>query len=155
MILALLLAMAQATPSPAPAPVPSSAPPSSSIDGLPLGTLPRQSLPAAGCAAYLFTTGETRALAVMATADPGMLRLSLDGRVTDLARAEASGAAKLGLTQQSVFRSATATATLDLTIESRQNLMAGAMVPRATLQLDRPGQDTLVIPLAGLVGCRA
>lgn len=145
MILALLLAVAQAA---------ASSPPPS-IDGLPIGGLPRQSLPARGCAAYLFTTGETRTLAAMATADPATLRLSLDGRTIDLPRAEGSGKAMLGLTAQTSFRSATVSATLDMTMEQRQGLSAGAAVPQATLRLDRPGGDSLVIPMAGLIGCRA
>ncbi|MHC9417377.1 hypothetical protein ACYZX9_02095 [Sphingomonas citri] len=143
MTLALLLALAQAA----------SALPADSIDGLPLSTLPRQELPARGCAAYLFSTGQVRGLAAVATADPATLRIALDGSVRDLPRAAAAGTVALGLNAESVYRAGEVTATVQLTIEPRPNLNNGAAVPSATLRLDRPGQDTLVVPLAGLVGC--
>ncbi|MBW6526038.1 hypothetical protein KZ813_04235 [Sphingomonas sp. RHCKR7] len=143
MTLALLLALAQAAP----------ALPPDSIDGLPLGTLPRQELPARGCAAYLFSTGQVRGLAAMVTGDPATLRIALDGTVRDLARAGAAGTVSLGLNAESVYRGGEVTATVQLTIESRPNLNNGAAVPSATLRLDRVGQDTVVVPLAGLVGC--
>lgn len=127
--------------------------PSSGIDGLPIGPLPQQALPARGCAAYLFSTGTTRTLAAMVTADPGTLRLSLDGKVLDLPRTGATGSASLGLNAESVYRTGDVVATVQMTVELRQNLTAGAAVPVATLRLDREGRDTLVVPLAGLVGC--
>ncbi|MGJ3628006.1 hypothetical protein AB5I41_15295 [Sphingomonas sp. MMS24-JH45] len=65
----------------------------SSIDGLPIGALPRQDLPKAGCAAYLFTTGETRAFAAMVT--PDRLRIVLDGRTLDVARTGQSGPVRI------------------------------------------------------------
>ncbi len=127
--------------------------PAPGIDGLPIGALPQQALPARGCAAYLFSTGTTRTLAAMVTADPGTLRLSLDGKVIDLPRTGAAGSAALGLNAESVYRAGDVVATVQMTVELRQNLTAGAAVPVATLRLDREGRDTLVVPLAGLVGC--
>ncbi|MFK3888155.1 hypothetical protein [Sphingomonas sp. NPDC079357] len=127
--------------------------PSSGIDGLPIGALPQQALPARGCAAYLFSTGTTRTLAAMATADPGTLRLSVDGKMIDLPRTGATGNAQLGLNAESVYRLGDIVATVQMTVELRQNLTAGAAVPVATLRLDRDGRDTVVVPLAGLVGC--
>jgi hypothetical protein len=128
--------------------------PAVSIDGLPLGVLPAQDLPAKGCAAYLFSTGQTRALATMATAEPGSLRLVLDGRVIDLPRTGAEGNATLGLAPTTTYAAGGVTATLTLTIEQRATLTAGAAVPIATLRLDRAGQDSIAMPLAGLLGCR-
>jgi hypothetical protein len=122
------------------------------IDGLPLGGLPRQALPAQGCAAYLFTTGQTRVLAAMA--GPASLRLALDGVTADYPRVGEGGAETLGLPLGASYRAGDVTATLDMTIARRSDLTAGAMVPQATLRIDRTGRDTLVVPLAGLVGCR-
>ncbi|GAA4214930.1 hypothetical protein GCM10022253_08540 [Sphingomonas endophytica] len=127
--------------------------PAPGIDGLPIGALPQQALPARGCAAYLFSTGTTRTLAAMATADPATLRLVLDGKTIDLPRTGATGAAQLGLNAESVYRAGDVVATVQMTVELRQNLTAGAAVPVATLRLDREGRDTVVVPLAGLVGC--
>ena len=143
MTIALLLAAAQA------------APPAASIDGLPIGPLPQQTLPSRGCAAYLFSTGATRVLAATVTADTATLRLMIDGKVTDYPRTGATGVAPLGFNAETVFRGGDLMATVQMTIEPRQNLTDGAAVPSATLRLDRPGQDILVVPLAGLVGCHA
>ena len=141
MMMAFLLAAAPA------------ADPPRSIDGLPLGGLARQALPAKGCAAYLFTTGQTKVLAAMAGAQA--LRLALDGTAADYPRVGPAGAESLGLPAQGVYRAGAVTATLDMTVERRDDLTAGAMIPVATLRIDREGHDTVVVPLAGMVGCRA
>lgn len=155
-MIAFLIALAQVVASPPPAsPLPAPPPAAASIDGLPIGPLPAQSLPARGCAAYLFSIGNTRALTAMVAADPAALRMTLDGRTIELARTGESGAVALGLSAESVFRTDDVTATVQLTIEPRPNLTEGAAVPSATLRVDRPGRDTVVLPLAGLVGCRA
>lgn len=144
MTIALILALVQAA-----ATLPAS------IDGLPLGALPQQALPAKGCAAYLFTTGETRVLAAMVTADPGSLRVALDGRVTDYPRIDGADgrAATLGFTPEARFAAGDVDATLDMRVEQRATLGQGAAVPTATLRIDRAGRDTIVVPMAGLVGC--
>ncbi|MEH3036894.1 MAG: hypothetical protein PGN23_10465 [Sphingomonas adhaesiva] len=144
MTIALLLALVQAA-----------ALPAASIDGLPLGALPQQALPAKGCAAYLFTTGETRVLAAMVTADPGSLRVALDGKVADYPRIDGTDgrAATLGFTPEARFAAGDVSATLDMRVEQRATLGQGAAVPTATLRIDRAGRDTIVVPMAGLVGC--
>ena len=144
MKIALLLALLQAA-----------AAPSASIDGLPLGALPQQALPAKGCAAYLFTTGETRVLAAMVTAEPATLRVALDGAIADYPRIDGADgrAATLGFTPEARFAGGGVTATLDMRVEQRATLGQGAAVPSATLRIDRAGRDTIVVPMAGLVGC--
>ena len=121
------------------------------IDGLPIGALPRQDLPKAGCAAYLFTTGETRRFAAMAA--PDTLRLSLEGRTVDLPRTAASGRVAHGLSSETDYRAGDIAARLSMTIVDRPDLAAGAQVGEALLTLDRTSRDTIALPLAGLVGC--
>ncbi|MEH3121452.1 MAG: hypothetical protein PGN16_05610 [Sphingomonas phyllosphaerae] len=106
-----------------------------------------------GCAAYLFSTGTTRTLAALATADPATLRLSIDGKLIDLPRTGATGNAPLGFNAETVYRAGDMVATVQMTVELRQNLTEGGAVPTATLRLDREGRDTVIVPLAGLVGC--
>ena len=125
--------------------------PVASIDGLPLGGLPRQSLPATGCAAYLFTGGTTRAFAAMAGADS--LRIALDGKVVDLPRVAQDGPVAHGLSRDSDYRAGEIVARLSMTIVDRPDLTQGAAVESALLSLDRPGKDAIAVPLAGLVGC--
>ena len=126
-----------------------------SIDGLPVGGLSPQTLPKQGCAAYLFSTGQTRTLAAVATMEPASLRIALDNAVVDLPRVEASGTQPLNIPSQLRYAAGEISATLDLTVEQRPNLNAGAAVPRAALRVDRTGKDTIVMPLAGLIGCAA
>lgn len=125
------------------------------IDGLPIGVLSRQALPAKGCAAYLFTTGQTRALAAMAIADPASLRLVLDGKTIDLSHAGASDVAggTLGFAPRTDYRADGVSVSLTMTVARRNDLRDGAIVSDATLMLERSGMDSVIVPLAGLIGC--
>ena len=123
------------------------------VDGLPIGVLPRQDLPAKGCAAYLFTTGTARAMVAMASAEPAQLRLTIDGATIDVARASQSGEGGFGFAGTTEYVRAEVTATLNMTITPRGDIVGGAAVPEATLRIDRPGKDGVVLPLAGLIGC--
>lgn len=118
------------------------------------GALPRQALPATGCAAYLWSRDDRRLVAV-ATADPASLRLSLGGMVVDVARTAQSGTGGFGFAGTTTYRSGDTSATLDLTIATQADLTAGATVPEATLTIGRDGADTLVLPVAGMIGCAA
>lgn len=122
-------------------------------DTMPLGALGRQALPAKGCAVFLWAPVADRPMVAMASADPAMIRLSIDGKVVDLARRSEQGAGGYGFAAITDYASATLTVTLDMTIAPRADLSNGAMVPRATLRLDRQGQDTVIVPVAGLIGC--
>ncbi|MDQ2893320.1 MAG: hypothetical protein M3R64_09580 [Pseudomonadota bacterium] len=148
-MIAILLAAALAQMMPQPA-----TNPSSSLASPPLGAIGRQSLPASGCAAFLWSTAD-RALVAMAVADPATLRLSIDGKTTDLARSGQQGAEALGFGATTSYAADGIAARLEMTIVSRENLSAGAQVPNASLQLDRAGRDTLIVPVAGLIGCAA
>lgn len=124
-----------------------------SIDGLPIGAIPPQELPRHGCAAYLWTASGTRALVAMAQADPATLRLSVGGTIVDLERTAQSGAAGYGFSANNAYGGGSTTAELTMRIETRESLSRGAVVPEATLRLDRAGQDTIVVPVSGLIGC--
>ena len=131
------------------------APLPSSIDGLPIGAIPQQQLPASGCAAYLWSDGKTHALVAMASADPAQLRLSIDGKIADYARAQQSGAGGFGFGGKTIYRSGDVTAILDMTIQQRAALSDGAMVPAGTITIERSGRDTIVLAVGGLIGCAA
>lgn len=119
-----------------------------------LGDLPPQSLPQAGCAAYLWSVGDQqRRMVAVATAAAGVLRLSLDGRATDLARAGPAAGGPYGLEGEGVYRGPAANARIALEIVTREDLRDGAIVPTGTLTVERPGSDAMVVPVAGLIGC--
>ncbi len=128
-------------------------PPTGGIDGSPFEPIPRQQLPATGCAAFLWSVGTRHDLVAMASADAGRLRLSIDGRLVDLARADQAGAATFGFAGTSQYRAAGVDVTLAMTVTADPNLSQGGTVPSATLTLVRPDRDSVVLPAAGLIGC--
>ncbi len=140
--LALMLALQAAAPAPAANPGPS-----------PLGAIGTQKLPTKGCAAYLWSMDVGRQLVAMATADPGQIRLSIDGKTTDYAMATQSPAIGFGFGGVTQYRGGDVTATLDMAVAVRADISAGATVTSATLRIDRPGRDTVVMPVGGLIGC--
>lgn len=148
-MIALLLALAAAADRRAPPPPP----PPATIDGLPIAGLAPQSLPAQGCSAYLFSAGQTRALAVVAGSEPASLRIALDGKVADYPRVAQRGTGDYGFAGVTDYQSGDVTLSLDMTITRRADLSDGALVPTATLRIDRTGKDGIVLPLAGLIGC--
>ena len=132
------------------------APPSpivASVDGLPIGAIPKQDLPAKGCAAYLWTRGPSQALIAMAVADPATIRLTIDGRVQDFAMTAQNGTGGYGFSRSTEYRVGDVTATLDMPIANETSLQGGARIDQATLSITRPGRDTLVVPAGGLIGC--
>ena len=126
-----------------------------SIDGLPLGQLPKQALPATGCAAYLWSDGTTHALVAMASADPALLRLSIGGTIADYPRVAQHGIGGLGFAGSTTYRSGAVIATLEMTVVTQTDLTQGAAVHDAVLTLVRTGHDTVVLPVGGLIGCAA
>ena len=122
------------------------------IDGTGLGAIGRQSLPATGCAAYLWSVAD-RQLVAMAVAAPAMVRLSIDGKTVDFSRTSQQGTTSLGFGTTTGYGAGDVSVRLDMTIVPRENLVAGAQVPAGSLQIDRKGRDTVVVPVAGLVGC--
>ncbi len=119
-----------------------------------LGPIGRQQLPAKGCAAYLWNAAD-RQLVAMATADPGTIRLSIAGKTIDLARTAGEEAGRLGFADRIEYRGTGIAARLTMEIVQQEGLTAGAKVPTGSLQVDRPGEDGLVVPVAGLIGCAA
>ena len=115
-----------------------------------LDALPKQALPAKGCAAYLWSVADRRFVAV---ADPARLRVSIGGKVVDVAKASESGAGDYGFAATTGYSGADMSVTLDMTVSRRADLAAGASVPGGTLTIARAGQDSLVVPVAGLIGC--
>lgn len=142
-MIAMILAL-QAAPSTAPVPITAPA----------LGAIGQQALPAAGCAAFLWSSAGDRTLVAMATANPAHIRLAIDGAApADLQWTSGEGSASFGFAGRGTYKAGDTSATLDMTVTARADLTAGAVVPQGVLTVERPGRDTLVLPVAGLVGC--
>ncbi|WP_380786479.1 hypothetical protein [Sphingomonas sp. R86521] len=130
-----------------------SATPPALIDGLPIGPIAKQALPAKGCAAYLWNVAGTRQLVAMAGADPALLRIAIDGVTKDYARTTQTGPGGFGFAAVTEYRGGDVTATLDMTITTRGDMSQGASVLPASLRIDRPGRDTVIVAVGGLIGC--
>lgn len=148
-MIALLIAAAVQAVSSAPAPVPATP----TASGTPkLGAIGKQAMPAKGCAAFLWAAAD-RTLVAMAVADTARIRVAVDGKPVDYARTDEAGPGGFGFAGVTTYRGGDLTIVLDMTVVSRDELTAGAMVPNATVRIDRPGRDTVVLPLAGMIGC--
>ncbi len=117
-----------------------------------LGTLAPQQLPKTGCAAFLWNVS-TRELVAVAGAMPASLRVQLDGKPIDLTRTAATGETVLGLPASTTFANGGFGATLELNVVPDPALVGGARVPSGLLTIERAGQDQLLVPIAGLIGC--
>lgn len=124
-----------------------------SVDGLPIGAIPQQDMPAKGCAAFLWTRGPSQALIAMALADPATIRLTIDGKVQDFAMSAQNGTGGYGFSRSIEYKGGDVTATLDMTIAGETSLQGGARINEATLRIERPGRDAIVVPAGGLIGC--
>lgn len=117
-----------------------------------LGAIGPQALPREGCAAYLWNLAEPPQLVAMA--EPGRLRIQLDGKPLDLARTAAEGAVALGLASRTVYAAADVTVTVEMKVVERPELAKGGLASEATLTVQRGSGDAVVLPVGGMIGCR-
>ena len=125
----------------------------SSVDGLPISALPPQQLPARGCAAFLWTRTPSMALVAMTTSDPATLRLTIDGKVADIPISAQNGIGGLGFSQITEYKSGGSTATLQITVKTDASAPKSGSISDATLRIDRAGQPSVMIPVAGAISC--
>lgn len=124
-----------------------------SIDGLPIGTIPRQELPTGSCAAFLWSQTPSHGLIAMVSASPAGVRFAPGGAVTDLVRVGQSGEAQFGLAATTEYAGGDFRVVIDLEIVKRGDLTDGAAVPTATVRVDQAGKDSVIVPAAGIIGC--
>lgn len=159
LLLALSLTIApaaaqDATPTKASPPAPQIIDPLvSSVDGLAISALPPQQLPARGCAAFLWTRTPSMALVAMTTSDPASLRLTIDGKVSDIPISAQNGIGGLGFSQITEYKGGDSTATLQIIVKTDASAPKSGSISDATLRIDRVGQPSVVIPVAGAISC--
>lgn len=118
-------------------------------DGLPLGTLPSQSLAAGDCALFLWKAGSEARLIAMVRLEPAVARIVLDGRILDLARADGGKAF-----DQARYAGPVASLSIGVDLEQTPGLARGAVVRGGTLEVQRTGGESIVVPVAGMFACR-
>lgn len=130
-------------------------PSAASVDGLPVGVLPPQQLPAKGCGAYFWSATPTRALIAMLSADPARIRFAPQGKVTDLERVAQTGAGDFGFLSHTDYAGGDWRVSVEMEIVRRGDLTQGAVTEGATLTIARDGADTVVVPVIGIIGCNS
>ena len=115
-----------------------------------LAELPPQPLPAGECALFLWDRASTRRFAMLGR-NPALLRLVIDGRLTDLPVTTTEGAQVLGFAATSRYRSATRSYEARLTILPAT--AGGAVVRDGSLTITEADGSARVLPVAGLAGC--
>jgi len=93
------------------------------------------------------------ALVAMATTDPASLRVTIGGKVTDLPISAQNGIGGLGFSQITEYRGKGATATLQIVVKTDASTPKSGSVSDATLRIDRAGRPSVVVPIAGAIGC--
>ena len=124
-----------------------------SIDGLPIGAIPQQELPPSGCAAFLWSKTQTTALIAMLTSDPAQIRFAPGGIVTDLVRVAQAGGGGHGFASSTDYAGGDWRLTVAIDVVDRPDLVSGAAIPTGTVTLAREGQDSVILPVAGVVAC--
>ena len=132
--------------------------PPSLIEGTPLGRAIARAgtLPAKGCAAY--SSGPPATARTLVAMMPMPIRaataVARRHHPQRIWRATGQGDAGFGFAPTAVYRvPGDVMVTLDMTIAARGDLKDGAAVSDGTLRLDRKGQDGIVLPIVGLIGC--
>jgi hypothetical protein len=81
------------------------------------------------------------------------LRLTIDGKVTDLPISAQNGIGGLGYSQITEYKGKGATATLQIVVKTDASTPKSGSISGATLRIDRAGQAGVVIPVAGAIDC--
>ncbi|MBA4047423.1 MAG: hypothetical protein C0476_02640 [Sphingomonas sp.] len=126
-----------------------------SVDGLPIGAIPKQDLPQTGCAAFFWTATQTRTLIAMASSDPARIRFAPEGKLVDLVRVRQSGPGDFGFLAQTAYAGGDLTVTIEMAIARRGDLTQGGVVEGGTITIAREGADSLIVPVVGIIGCAA
>lgn len=139
-MLALLLALQTVTAAP---------PLAISVDGQPVGAIePGATLK--GCTAFLWIPGNY-VLIAEATAQPGAIRLAIDGKLATYAIAAQNGIGASGFSRTTEYRAGKIVVTLDLAITTRPG--GEVRIGESTLRIERPDKPAATVPVAGMISC--
>ena len=108
-----------------------------------LTQLPEQKLIPGRCVAFLWTRSETPVRIAMVDESAQFLRLARGRQILDIARVSPGIYAGHGMT-----------VTLNLEFAERQGLTDGSLVESGVMRFDRPGQDSIALPVGGMRACR-
>jgi hypothetical protein len=120
----------------------------------PLAELPPQTLAPGQCALFLWERAPSARRLAMLSAAPPYARVMTAAGVRDLAQTGGAGEPRFGLTPEASYADATLALRVNLRFEEAQGLVGGALARDGALSIETPGGDTVVVPVAGILGCR-
>lgn len=129
------------------------APATSTSDERPLAELPQQDLAEGQCGMVLWQRTEPARRIAYVLDTPPSVRIVEDGKVIALARTAAEGDRVARHAPVQRFAGAGHTLAIDVQIEQREGLVAGAIIPDGTLTW-QSARGSVVLPVFGLIGCR-
>jgi hypothetical protein len=118
----------------------------------PLTELPPQQLEPGRCALFLWDKASRQRIAMLSASPTAALRARIDGQLTDLPQASASGSAVMGFAPNARYRSATRQ--LDVAMTILPTGSGGAVVRDGSLTITEADGSAIVVPVAGILGCR-
>lgn len=119
---------------------------------MPLAEIPEQKLASGQCGLVLWQRAEPSRRIAFITNLPATARIVKDGKVIALARTGATGDRVSGHAEHQQFASADAALDIDITINTREGLTQGAIVPEGVLKY-RTATGAAILPVFGLIGC--
>jgi hypothetical protein len=120
----------------------------------PLAELPPQTLAPGQCALFLWERAPSARRLAMLSAAPPFARVMTATGQRDLSQIAAAGEPRFGLTPEASYGDGALTLSVDLRFEEAQGLVGGALARDGALSVAIAGGETLVIPVAGILGCR-
>ena len=119
----------------------------------PLAELPQQDLQQGQCGMALWQRTEPARRIAFVLDEPATIRIVDGGKVIVLARTASEGDPIVRHAPVQRFAGAEHSVTIDVRMEQREGLLAGAIIPEGTLTL-QSARGSVVLPVFGLIGCR-
>lgn len=120
-----------------------------------LAELPTQVLSPGQCALVLWSRNTTPVRFAVTLDQPAIARLSMKGRVIELARVGQSGRAIHGQFSEQRYSGEGVSLEISFAPEDARLLAGGAVVSSAVVEFDDPLGWTSVIPAVGLIACQS
>jgi len=117
--------------------------------------LPTQLLARGQCALVLWSRSSAPVRFAVTLDQPAVARVSVKGRVVELARVAQSGQSIHGQFPKQLYRGEGISLEVSFVPEDARQLAGGAVVSSAVVEVDDPTGWTSVIPAVGLIACQS
>ncbi len=120
-----------------------------------LAELPTQVLAQGQCALVLWSRNSTPVRFAVTLDQPAVARVSMKGRVVELARVSQNGQSIHGQFSEQHYRGEGMALEVSFMPEDARQLAGGAVVSSAVVEFDDPTGWTSIIPAVGVIACQS